>query len=31
VTDVDEVRVGSAKAFRGNPGPNEYAPVNGFN
>jgi uncharacterized oxidoreductase len=30
-TDTDEVLVDGAKAFRGNPGPNEHALVNGFN
>jgi uncharacterized oxidoreductase len=30
-TDADEIVVEGAKAFRGNPGPNEHALVNGFN
>ena len=30
-TDADEILVDAAKAFRGNPGPNEHALVNGFN
>jgi len=30
-TDADEILVENAKAFRGNPGPNEHALVNGFN
>jgi uncharacterized oxidoreductase len=30
-TDADEVLVERARAFRGNPGPNEHALVNGFN
>ena len=30
-TDADEIVVEAAKAFRGNPGPNEHALVNGFN
>ena len=30
-TDVDEILVESAKAFRGNPGSNEHTLVNGFN
>jgi uncharacterized oxidoreductase len=30
-TDADEILVEGAKAFRGNPGPNEHALVNGFN
>jgi uncharacterized oxidoreductase len=30
-TDSDEILVEAAKAFRGNPGPNEHALVNGFN
>jgi uncharacterized oxidoreductase len=30
-TDTDEIVVEAAKAFRGNPGPNEHTLVNGFN
>ena len=30
-TDVDEIVVDRARAFRDNPGPNEHALVNGFN
>jgi uncharacterized oxidoreductase len=30
-TNADEILVEGAKAFRGNPGPNEHALVNGFN
>ncbi|MEW6640439.1 MAG: SDR family NAD(P)-dependent oxidoreductase [Pseudomonadota bacterium] len=30
-TDADEILVEGAKAFRGNPGPNEHALVEGFN
>lgn len=30
-TDADEVLVERARAFRGNPGPNEHALINGFN
>jgi uncharacterized oxidoreductase len=30
-TDADEILVENAKAFRGNPGPNEHTLVNGFN
>jgi uncharacterized oxidoreductase len=30
-TDADEILVEAAKAFRGNPGPNEHQLVNGFN
>ncbi len=30
-TEADEIVVEAAKAFRGNPGPNEHALVNGFN
>jgi uncharacterized oxidoreductase len=30
-TDADEILVEGAKAFRGNPGPNEHGLVNGFN
>jgi uncharacterized oxidoreductase len=30
-TDADEILVEAAKAFRGNPGPNEHSLVNGFN
>jgi uncharacterized oxidoreductase len=30
-TDVDEIVVDGAKAFRGNPGPDEHGLVNGFN
>jgi len=30
-TDADEILVDAVKAFRGNPGPNEHALVNGFN
>jgi uncharacterized oxidoreductase len=30
-TDADEILVEAAKTFRGNPGPNEHALVNGFN
>lgn len=31
VAEGDEILVEGAKAFRGNPGPNEHALVNGFN
>jgi len=30
-TDADGILVENAKAFRGNPGPNEHTLVNGFN
>ena len=30
-TDIDEIVVDGAKAFRGNPGPDEHGLVNGFN